>query len=222
MGSEPDPAAPTANGFAGVGAAYRAAAARQPRRRSASPAVRGRLENAHSAFVTTLLVNQALARDRPEIEDLLDDAAMRQHELGADMWTPGQFGEEVRDTIEAGDLFVARDGGELIGCFMLDAGSPRFARWLADNGRTPANGAVIGRLVVARGLAGHGLGIELARHARAIARDRDLSWVWLECPADNAPLREFYIDAGFTHGGNRAAHAPPGDPWFWGVFETPP
>jgi len=171
--------------------------------------------------VTTLLVNQALARDRPEIEELLDDAAMRQHELGADMWTPGQFGEEVRETIEAGDLFVARDGGELIGCFMLAAGSTRFARWLADNGRTPANGAVIGRLVVARRLAGHGLGIELARHARTIARYRDLSWVWLECPADNAPLRQFYIDAGFTHVGDNDTHGPHGEPWVSSVFESP-
>jgi ribosomal protein S18 acetylase RimI-like enzyme len=164
------------------------------------------------AAMSTLSVVLADPRDAADVEKLLDEAAEWQQGLGFDMWTPGWFGEEVREAIAEGCLYVSRRVGELVGCFMLDQGSPRMTQWLIEQRRTPTSGANIGRLAVSRDSAGLGFGVELLDHARKLAGIQGLTYLWLECPADNARLRLYYLDAGFTYCGDNSVPGPNGEP----------
>ena len=97
-----------------------------------------------------LTIDRSQAADVDGVEALLDEAATWQLGRGIDLWRPGQLGEEVRFTIEAGNLYVARRDGVIVGCFMLDEGSPRLTEWLIEHGREPMSG-VVGRVTVRAG-----------------------------------------------------------------------
>jgi GNAT superfamily N-acetyltransferase len=74
-------------------------------------------------------------------------------------------------------------------------------------------------LAVSRDSAGLGFGVELLDHARKLAGIQGLTYLWLECPADNARLRQYYLDAGFTYCGDNSVPGPNGEPWVSSVFE---
>ena len=83
-----------------------------------------------------LTVERARLADALAAEALLDAAAVWLQSRSVDQWQPGRFGEEVRQIIASGDLFVARRGGALVGCFMLEGQEPlSVAGWLADHRR---------------------------------------------------------------------------------------
>jgi ribosomal protein S18 acetylase RimI-like enzyme len=114
--------------------------------------------------MSDLTIERATPSAAASVIGLLDAAATWQQRHGIDMWEPGTFNEDVRQTIENGDLYVAHRDDAIVGSFMLDDGSPRMTQWLLDQGREPSKG-VVGRLVVARNAAGRGLGLQLLRHA---------------------------------------------------------
>jgi ribosomal protein S18 acetylase RimI-like enzyme len=167
-------------------------------------------------------VDRAQPADASEVEALLDAAAAWHQSRGIGLWTPGRFGDEVRQTIATGELFVARRDGVLVGCFLLDMDeSPVFSRWLEEEGRVAAPGAYLGRLAVAREAAGRGLGLELLDAACALAAALGLEYVRLECPAENHRLRRYYLDAGFAHCGDVHVRGPNGENWVASLFERP-
>lgn len=168
--------------------------------------------------MSNLRIEGAEPADSEQVIALLDAAAAWQQARGITMWEPGQFEQDVRETIANGDLYVARRTGPIIGCFMLDDGSPRLIRWLVDHEREPTRG-VIGRLAVAREVAGRGLGLELLRQAEILARTRGISLLLVECPSDNDGLRRYYLSAGFTYCGDNALPGPRGEPWVSSVYE---
>lgn len=168
----------------------------------------------------------AVARAKPweadAVEVLLDEAAAWLQSRGIRQWTPGQFGDEVQKTIASGGLFVARREGDVVGCFLLDAGSPEWmAGWLVEQGRVPADGTHLGRLAVAREASGHGLGVELLKEASTLAAQRGLAFLRLDCWAGNARLRRYYLDAGFSHVGDVETRGPKGEHSVCSVFERP-
>jgi predicted N-acetyltransferase YhbS len=165
-------------------------------------------------------IDLATPSDAEAIVELLDTAAGWQKSKGIDLWEPGSFDEDVRETIAAGDLHVARLDGAVVGCFMLDEGSSRLTRWLTENGREPTPG-VVGRLAVAREVAGRGLGLELLAEADRLAAARGVEFLRLECPSDNEGLRRYYLDTGFTHCGDNDRPGPNGEPRVSSIFERP-
>ena len=166
------------------------------------------------------MIDRARSFDLEAVVQLLDAAAVWQQGVGIDLWRPGTFKEDVRATIGAGDLYVARDNGAIIGCFMLDEGSPRLTRWLTEHGRRADRG-VVGRLTVARHAAGRGLGLELLREAGRRASREGVAFLRLECPSDNERLRRYYEDAGFTYCGDNDQPGPNGERWVSSIFEKP-
>jgi hypothetical protein len=74
--------------------------------------------------MSRLTVERAQPADAAAAERLLDGAAWLQSR-GIDQWKPGQFGEEVRQSIASGELFAARRGAALVGCFLLEAEEPQ-------------------------------------------------------------------------------------------------
>lgn len=167
-----------------------------------------------------LQIERAKQADASDVVALLDAAALWHQDQGIDMWKSGRFEQEVRETIGNGDLYVARRGGFLVGCFMLDDGSPRMTRWLTAHDRQASRG-VIGRLAVARDVAGQGLGLELLAEGRRIASSQAIPFVRLECPSDNERLRRYYVEAGFTYCGDNDEPGPNGEPWVSSVYERP-
>ena len=170
--------------------------------------------------MTDIAIERADAADTGSVVALLDAAAEWQRDQGIDLWTPGQFSEDVRETIAKDDLYVRRRDGVIVGCFMLDEGSARMSRWLIEHGRRPAR-SVVGRLTVAREFAGHGLGMELLRAADQLASSRGIAFLRLECPSDNQGLRRYYVGAGFTHIGDNDLPGANGEPWVSSVYERP-
>ena len=166
-----------------------------------------------------MIVDRARPVDASAVENLLDAAAEWHRSCGIGQWTPGQFRDEVRDAIESGSLYVARRGSVIIGCFMLDEGSPRMRQWLAEHGREPGSGLNVGRLAVAREASGEGIGVELLNEARTLAARRGVAYLWLDCPAENTRLRRYYVDAGFSYRGDNDITGPNGEPWVSSVFE---
>lgn len=170
--------------------------------------------------VTRIAIARAEVADVASVVALLDAAAKWQQRRGIDLWKPGQFGEDVRQTVADGDLFVARRDGALVGCFMLDEGSPRMTQWLNEHGRQPERG-VVGRLAVAPDLMGQGFGIELLREADHLASSQGNAFLRLECPSENEGLRRYYVDAAFTYCGDNDLPGPNGEPWVSSVYERP-
>jgi GNAT superfamily N-acetyltransferase len=170
--------------------------------------------------MSNLTVDRAQPSDGVAVEALLDAAAEWQQTRGIRQWTPGWFGDEVRETIASGDLYVARRGGVIVGCFMLDTGSHAWMTpWLIERGREPTQAARLGRLVVAREASGQGLGFELLNAASTLAAQRGLGYLRLDCPAENARLRRYYLDAGFFYFGDVETRGPNGERWISSVFE---
>ena len=167
------------------------------------------------------LVVRALDPDAPVVEALLDAAAEWQLNRGISQWRPGQFGDEVRSVIAAGDLYVSRGDGGIVGCFILETDCPDWmAHWLIERGRTPADAMYLGRLAVARELSGRGLGAGLLRSAKKIAAESGFGFLRLNCPAENERLRRFYVDAGFADLGDAELRGPAGEHWVCSVFES--
>jgi predicted N-acetyltransferase YhbS len=94
--------------------------------------------------MTDLIIDRATDPDAVAVVALLDQAAAWLESRGIDQWRRGQFVEEVNQTLSNGDLFVAREGRAVVGCFMLDDGSPRLSQWLVERGQEPTRG-VVGR-----------------------------------------------------------------------------
>jgi GNAT superfamily N-acetyltransferase len=169
-----------------------------------------------------LSVDRAKPSDGDAVEALLDEAAAWQQSRGFHQWTPGQFHDEVRETIATGELYVARRDGDIVGCFLLDTRSPSWmAAWLIEQCRVPTEGAHLGRLTVAREASGRGLGVELLNVASALAARWGLAYLRLDCPAENGRLRRYYLDAGFSHLGDIQTLGPNGQHWVSSVFERP-
>jgi ribosomal protein S18 acetylase RimI-like enzyme len=166
-----------------------------------------------------LVVDRAQPSDATAVEELLDAAAAWQQTHGIRQWTPGLFREEVHRAIADASLYVARREVAVVGCFMLDEGSPRMTQWLIEHGREPRNGLNVGRLAVARQAIGQGLGVELLNAASRLAARQGIAYLWLDCPADNTRLRRFYVEAGFTYCGDNDIFGPNGEPWVSSVFE---
>jgi ribosomal protein S18 acetylase RimI-like enzyme len=165
-------------------------------------------------------VRRARPDDATAVEALLDAAAKWQRSRGIEQWTPGQFADEIRETTATGELHVAVRGDDLIGCFLLDVGSPGWLEpWLVERGRDPNDAGYLGRLTVARDVTGRGIGVQLVEIASERTAALGLAYLRLDCPAENARLRRYYLDANFTHIGDVHTRGPSGQRWVSSVFE---
>jgi len=169
----------------------------------------------------SISVEHATPADAQAVEGLLDAAATWHQESGIDQWSPGRFGEEVREVAVAGDLYVARHDAGIVGCFMLEAACPPWLEpWLVERDRSPSEAMYLGRLAVARELSGQGVGIELLDEARELAATAGSSFLRLNCPAENERLRRYYLDAGFEDIGEAELVGPDRQDWTCAIFEA--
>lgn len=153
---------------------------------------------------TTLIVERAAPADRADIVSLLDEAATWLQAKGIDQWKPGRFTEEVTTAIAAGELYLARRSGAVVGCFRLARSDPDASRLWAEPLANLSSARVLylSRLAVSRAAARDSLGRRLLDEAMRIAASAGIESVRLDCWAGNLRLRQYYLDAGFEHLGD--------------------
>ena len=128
----------------------------------------------------------------PEVHVLICEAAHWLTDKGETLWGEEETsGDELECVARAGELIVARCGGELCGCMYLHNEDSVF--WPKAR---PGEALYVHRLAVARRFAGRGYSIMMlewaAREARRMVRD----YVRLDCEP-RPKLLALYLRAGF-------------------------
>jgi protein-tyrosine phosphatase len=148
--------------------------------------------------VITPTLSPGEAGDAQAVVRLRDAAAQWQQSRGITQWTPGEVtADQFADRARAGELFVVRDGPEIIAAVLL--------QWddeIAWGARPPEAGYLHG-LVIDRRQAGTGLGraVIAAAETRIAARGRHIAR--LDCVESNSALRAYYRRAGYREVGRK-------------------
>jgi len=146
-----------------------------------------------TADATRYTIARATRADLDAVIALYDDAAAWLTSRGIQQWRPGDYTvERARGNIERDEVYLARRKGRSVGKFTLVWDDPEV--W---GERAPDAGYVHG-LAVARGEAGHGLGLALLGHAARRIAQVGRRYLRLDCLASNQALRDYYTKAGLT------------------------
>ena len=138
-------------------------------------------------------VRRALPADADAIVLLRDEVAQWLLDRGVRQWQPGEVTRpDVLAWMGEGRLYVAEQGGSLVGTVRLAWGDPEV--WDPPD---PEVGYVQA-LMTARSFAGRGLGRTLLAHVESVAADTGRTRMRLSCLHGNEPLERFYLSAGYT------------------------
>ncbi len=165
-------------------------------------------KDAPTDIYTTDATRYAIARatlaDLDAVIALYEERAQWLVSRGIQQWRPGDYTVEwARDNIEHDEVYLARREGEHDG-ERERAGQPvgKFTLVWADPevwGERPPDAGYVHGLAVARGEAGHGLGVALLRYAARRIAQVGRHYLRLDCLANNQALRDYYTRAGLTH-----------------------
>lgn len=143
-----------------------------------------------------LQVTLAQPSDLDAVMDLLTEVAEWLVEKGCEgQWPPVIPRGFIAATIERGEVYLARQGSQVVGTVTLQWSDP--ATW----GERPPDACYVHRLAIRRVFAGQGLGLRLLRWAEGVARQHGKRFLRLDCWADNPALMRYYPEAGFTYRG---------------------
>lgn len=139
-------------------------------------------------------IEQARIDDAKAIASVLQEAAQWLADAGRPLWFAPEVSPErtLRDT-EAGNFFVARDGGEIAGVMRFELEDPYF--WPEIEAATSA---FVHKLAVRRSWAGKGVSTALLRFAEERTRSLQRRHLRLDCVADRQGLRTTYENFGFA------------------------
>jgi hypothetical protein len=148
---------------------------------------------------------EVVVADASEVADVLDvlnEAASWLTACGIRQWPASFTPAMVEPCIRAGETWLAREGGELVGTVTLSWSDPAWPEALDDAG-------YVHRLAVPR--RGTGLGPRLLGWAAAEVTDRGRSHLRLDCVATNRKLRGYYEGLGFAYCGDTELFGTPGE-----------
>lgn len=100
--------------------------------------------------------------------------------------------------LRAGDLFVLRHGGKLIGTLVFSPSPPEYAR---DACAGRGTGGYLEAFAVCRDYGGQDVGAALLSWAEGEAKRKGLGYLRLDCWTENRTLRGYYRRAGFREVG---------------------
>lgn len=106
--------------------------------------------------------------------------------------------ERFRSWLDAGELYVVREGRRIVGTLVFSATPPGYARAALAGRKTDG---YLEAFAVHRDYAGGGIGAALLAWAEQEARGRGLAYLRLDCWAENPALRAYYRRAGFREVG---------------------
>ncbi|MEV5803221.1 GNAT family N-acetyltransferase [Streptomyces collinus] len=120
-------------------------------------------------------------------------------------WRPGELGEDhFRRVMAHGEVWLAETGGSVVGAWEL---------WWQDEdawGPRPPVAGYVHRLMVDRGAAAPGTGRVLLSAAEDRVAAVGRSYARLDCLAGNAPLKAYYLNAGYRVVGRKEGKPQPG------------
>jgi len=133
--------------------------------------------------------------DLDRVLEILEEASRWLISKGLEtQWLPSPaFRQTIRDNIDHGEVYVAKDVKETVGTITLQWSDKKF--W----GDVPPDAGYIHKLAIKRAHAGQRLGLRLLSWAEAKGRADGKSYLRLDCLASNKTIREYYEKAGFVY-----------------------
>ncbi|MGW7514618.1 GNAT family N-acetyltransferase [Streptomyces sp. NPDC054796] len=143
-----------------------------------------------------MIITPATPDDLSKLLAFRQEAAAWLRELGSDQWSRPYPADKLLATIEAGTVFMLRDGDVTAGTITLTP-EPEEGLWTDDELTEPS--LYINKLTVARTHAGRNLGGQLLDWAGDRAYRASAKWLRLDAWTTNEALQRYYLRQGFTH-----------------------
>ncbi|MGY6020561.1 GNAT family N-acetyltransferase [Streptomyces spinosirectus] len=125
-----------------------------------------------------------------------EEAAAWLSQLGTDQWQRPYPADKLLKTVEAGTVFMVKDGDVTAGTITL---TPEAEAGLWTDEELTEPSLFINKLTVARTHAGQNLGGRLLDWAGDRAYRADAKWLRLDAWTDNVGLQAYYLRQGFEY-----------------------
>jgi GNAT superfamily N-acetyltransferase len=143
-----------------------------------------------------VIISPAVPEDLHFLLGVRREAAAWLAELGTDQWQRPYPAERLAATIEAGRVFMLRDGEQAVATITLDP-EPEAGLW--TKGELRESSYFITKLTVVRSHAGQNLGGQLLDWAGDRAYRAGAKWLRLDAWTTNEGLQRYYLERGFSH-----------------------
>ncbi|WP_369183780.1 GNAT family N-acetyltransferase [Streptomyces sp. Y1] len=124
------------------------------------------------------------------------EAAAWLQSLGSDQWSRDYPADKLLATIDAGTVFMLRDGAETAGTITV---TPEAEPGLWNDDELAEPSRFVNKLTVSRAYAGRDVGGRLLNWASERAATEGAVWLRLDAWTTNERLQQYYLDHGFTH-----------------------
>lgn len=141
-------------------------------------------------------VTSATPADLDRLLSFREEAASWIGKLGSDQWSRPYPADRLLATIEAGTVFMLRDGDRTAGTITLTTEAEE-GLWSETELGEPS--MFVNKLTVAREYAGQNLGGRLLDWAGDRAYRASAKWLRLDAWTTNTRLQRYYLDQGFEH-----------------------
>ncbi|MET9668233.1 GNAT family N-acetyltransferase [Streptomyces sp. NPDC006475] len=141
-------------------------------------------------------ITPAVPADLPQLVAFRTEAASWLSKLGSDQWRRPYPAARLLATIEAGEVFMLRDGQRTAGTITLTA-EAEDGLWSADELSEPS--MFVNKLTVSRQYAGQELGGRLLDWAGDRAYRSSAKWLRLDAWTTNDALQRYYLRQSFEH-----------------------
>ncbi|MEU2559401.1 GNAT family N-acetyltransferase [Streptomyces longispororuber] len=141
-------------------------------------------------------ISPAQEQDLPKLLAFRREAAAWLSRLGSDQWQRPYPADKLLATIEAGAVFMLRDGHVTAGTITL---TPEAEAGLWSEEELSEPSMFVTKLTVAREYAGQNLGGRLLDWAGDRAFRAGARWLRLDAWTTNERLQRYYLAQGFTH-----------------------
>ncbi|WP_328861303.1 GNAT family N-acetyltransferase [Streptomyces sp. NBC_00306] len=143
-----------------------------------------------------MIIHLAEPHDVTKLLAFREEAATWLRGLGSDQWSRPYPADKLLATIDAGTVFMLRDGHTTAGTITLTPDAEA-GLWTDDELTEPS--LFVNKLTIAREYAGQGLGGRLLDWAGDRAHRAGAQWLRLDAWTTNEGLQRYYLAHGFTH-----------------------
>lgn len=143
-----------------------------------------------------MIIVPAQSEDLQTLLDFRAEAAAWIGRLGSDQWSRPYPPDRLLSTIEAGWVFMVRDGDRTVATITL-SWEVEEGLWTGEELAEPS--LFVTKLTVARTHAGRNLGGRLLNWAGDRAYRSGAKWLRLDAWTTNTALQQYYLDQGFEH-----------------------
>ncbi|MFF5314335.1 GNAT family N-acetyltransferase [Streptomyces massasporeus] len=141
-------------------------------------------------------ITLATPADLDQLLAFREEAASWISALGSDQWSRPYPADRLLVTIEAGTVFMLREGRHTAGTITLTSEAEE---GLWSEGELAEPSMFVNKLTVSRDYAGRNLGGRLLDWAGDRACRSDAKWLRLDAWTSNQRLQRYYLDQGFQH-----------------------